>query len=447
MSRTEVSSRISNIVSDLRQDIERKRMANLIVEMNVIQSFPPSCINRDQAGMAKEAYFGGVRRGRISSQCWKDAVREYFRKHYGEGYVGIRTRKLMQLLGEVLVMADPSMKEGDAALTIAEHLVKGAKIAKEKSRDAKKADSDTDSAAEEADTNKPKETIFMISSEQITALVEVGLAMHGDLSEENARRDEIISKIRETESDSDLAKAKIKEEKANSKNRHDAILKSYELRCKIAVSEHPSVDMLLFGRMSASNPDLNVDAACCVAHVISTHEIEDNEVDDFCARDDYDTSTKGAAHLDSKSFTSGTFYRYSYLDVNELLKECVPAADIPDMVAAYVDSFLFAMPQGSIHSYAHATVPDAVYVTIRRDTAVNMSGAFEEPVRNTGNGYAQASIKKLADYAYNTVPQYVLEDPYSEYAIGTDEFRTAAKVTRRELLENIKKDIRNLLEV
>lgn len=54
---------------------------------------------------------------------------------------------------------------------------------------------------------------------------------------------------------------------------------------KKALKDNPSVDIALFGRMAASDPTLNYDAAAQVAHAISTHTIQ-NEYDYFTAVDD-----------------------------------------------------------------------------------------------------------------------------------------------------------------
>ena len=51
--------------------------------------------------------------------------------------------------------------------------------------------------------------------------------------------------------------------------------------------EAHAVDIALFGRMVADDTDLNVDAACQVAHAISTHAAE-NEYDFFTAVDSLD---------------------------------------------------------------------------------------------------------------------------------------------------------------
>lgn len=50
----------------------------LYVDLHVIQTVPPSCINRDDTGSPKTAIYGGTTRARVSSQAWKHAMRKYF---------------------------------------------------------------------------------------------------------------------------------------------------------------------------------------------------------------------------------------------------------------------------------------------------------------------------------------------------------------------------------
>ncbi len=56
------------------------------VELHLLQSFPPSCVNRDGNNSPKDCTFGDVRRARISSQCLKRAIRqaESFAETVGE---------------------------------------------------------------------------------------------------------------------------------------------------------------------------------------------------------------------------------------------------------------------------------------------------------------------------------------------------------------------------
>lgn len=49
--------------------------SNTRIEYHILQSFPVTCLNRDDVGAPKTAVVGGVTRARVSSQCWKRQVR------------------------------------------------------------------------------------------------------------------------------------------------------------------------------------------------------------------------------------------------------------------------------------------------------------------------------------------------------------------------------------
>jgi len=49
--------------------------SNTRIEFHILQSFPVTCLNRDDVGAPKSAVVGGVTRARVSSQCWKRQVR------------------------------------------------------------------------------------------------------------------------------------------------------------------------------------------------------------------------------------------------------------------------------------------------------------------------------------------------------------------------------------
>ncbi|WP_210406298.1 type I-E CRISPR-associated protein Cas7/Cse4/CasC, partial [Micromonospora sp. MH33] len=50
-------------------------MTRTILDVHILQTLPPSNVNRDDSGSPKTATYGGVRRARVSSQSWKRAVR------------------------------------------------------------------------------------------------------------------------------------------------------------------------------------------------------------------------------------------------------------------------------------------------------------------------------------------------------------------------------------
>lgn len=72
----------------------------LYVDFHVLQTVPPSCINRDDTGSPKTAIYGGVTRARVSSQAWKHAMRQAFVEEslLDEEDVGKRTKKVTELV-------------------------------------------------------------------------------------------------------------------------------------------------------------------------------------------------------------------------------------------------------------------------------------------------------------------------------------------------------------
>jgi CRISPR system Cascade subunit CasC len=90
-----------------------------LIELHILQSFPVSCLNRDDVGSPKSAQFGGVRRARISSQCLKRASRLLAHENHPGGFEGIRSRHLMEPFHAALIQAG---LDEDTAKTIAEEL-------------------------------------------------------------------------------------------------------------------------------------------------------------------------------------------------------------------------------------------------------------------------------------------------------------------------------------
>ena len=84
----------------------------LYVDFHVLQTVPPSCINRDDTGSPKTAMYGGVLRARVSSQAWKHAMRKDFAENTPLD-VGKRTKKAAELVKEQILALDPGQKKAD----------------------------------------------------------------------------------------------------------------------------------------------------------------------------------------------------------------------------------------------------------------------------------------------------------------------------------------------
>ena len=86
---------------------------NLYIDLHVIQTLPPSCVNRDDTGSPKTAIYGGVTRARVSSQSWKRAMRLMFADMYTEEEKGIRTKKIVDLLAKKISELDSEIQSAE----------------------------------------------------------------------------------------------------------------------------------------------------------------------------------------------------------------------------------------------------------------------------------------------------------------------------------------------
>lgn len=93
-------------------------MKQLYLDVHVIQTVPPSCVNRDDTGSPKTAVYGGTTRARVSSQAWKRAMRLYFADEQtglDQDKIGIRSKKVLKLLEEELAQRGYSKNAKKAA--------------------------------------------------------------------------------------------------------------------------------------------------------------------------------------------------------------------------------------------------------------------------------------------------------------------------------------------
>lgn len=76
------------------------RKQRMFIDFHVLQTVPPSCVNRDDTGSPKTAVYGGVTRARVSSQAWKHAMRGYFMEELAAENIGQRTKRIVDLVRE-----------------------------------------------------------------------------------------------------------------------------------------------------------------------------------------------------------------------------------------------------------------------------------------------------------------------------------------------------------
>lgn len=98
----------------------------IYIDVHVIQSLPPSCVNRDDTGSPKTAIYGGVRRARVSSQSWKHAMREMFKEYFDEQDLGERTKKIVEKVADQICSLRSISKED--AMELAEKIISQAGV-------------------------------------------------------------------------------------------------------------------------------------------------------------------------------------------------------------------------------------------------------------------------------------------------------------------------------
>jgi CRISPR system Cascade subunit CasC len=174
----------------------------------------------------------------------------------------------------------------------------------------------------------------------------------------------------------------------------------------------PTFDVALSGRMDASCPDRNVEAAMSVAHSLTTHSA-DIEVDWFTACDDL--AEQGSGHIGTTEFSSGVFYRYASINL-DLLAQNVKAtpADVAPIVNTMVRCFSQVSPSAKQKVFAAHNQADFVLVA-QSDQPLSLANAFRKPVENTGE-VMEKSIEELVKHYEKLVNAYEIDSN----AIGLD---------------------------
>jgi len=213
-----------------------------LIELHILQSYPVSCLNRDDVGSPKTATFGGVQRARLSSQCLKRAVRLAATEESPTFFKGERTRLIITPLQERVT------KHGiDPALAL------------EASKILCDSLSTFDAKAEEKGVLKVK-TMTMFSPLELDAIAAS------------------MAEILKDPSFGPIA-SEAKKREAQAKKLKPAI----EAAKKAALKD--AADIALFGRMVASDHSLTLEGAAMFSHAISTHKAS-NDVDYWTAVDD-----------------------------------------------------------------------------------------------------------------------------------------------------------------
>ncbi len=325
------------------------------LELHIIQSLPVNCVNRDDLNSPKTTLFGGVQRARVSSQCWKKAIRTYAKEiDHSHLFQGIRSRRFIHQLFDKLV-------ELEIEETLAKNIaIKSADIIE--TLDKKKEDPDAFS--------KVKTMLFLSDNEYKSLAEEIkdSFFSNGDVSQSEIEKQlkKVVSK--------GVKKAHLND----------------------------AADIALFGRMIANDGSLQIEAASMFSHAISIHKV-DNEIDFFTAIDDLSgTDDPGAGMTGTLEFNTATYYRFAALNLGMLfddnhLKD-LDTEQRKRVVSTFIESTLYAMPEAKKNSMNAFTLPSYVLGVYRENGhPIQLINAFEKPVESK-HGFLDNAVELLKDH-------------------------------------------------
>ncbi|MDP5306423.1 type I-E CRISPR-associated protein Cas7/Cse4/CasC [Paracoccus spongiarum] len=310
------------------------------VQFHVLTTYPPSNPNRDDQGRPKQAMLGGAQRLRLSSQSVKRALRES--QHFDAalaGSIGTRTKRLgTELEDELIKGGAPADQARAVAVEVA--------------------------------------GIFSTLEAPAKGQPQVALATTlAFVSPEEWR----LAR--------DLAARKLAGE---------AFPTGKELKRLVLRKADGAVDIAMFGRMLASDPEYNREAAVQVSHAITTHRAiaEDDwysAVDDLNKRED-----TGAGHLGELGFGSGVYYLYACVNVDLLVENLAGDAELAAKgLEALARALATATPSGKRNTFAHH--PRAIYMRVERGAVQprDLTGAFFKPVDLKSDDIERTSVDAL----------------------------------------------------
>ena len=336
----------------------------MLIQIHMLQNYAPSNLNRDDTGSPKNAYFGGILRGRISSQCLKRSIRtsETFTKAFKDGeLLAMRTKRLPGLIRDGL----KAMGVDEATVEAIVHRVP--EIGSESGRGAGKVE-------DEGVALETRQLIF-IGQNELRPLAEKLLALYQEYGDKKWKDKKIA-----------------------------------EITKSLGPSLPRSVDVAMFGRMTTSDAFEDVQAAVQVAHALSVNALE-QEFDYFTAVDDI-SGESGAGMIGDVEYNSSTYYKYFNIHWEGLCENLGDDVGVArQAVLVLLEAAATAQPSGKQNTFAAHNLPDLILVEVReKNLPVSYANAFLKPARlDHKHTLMDNAVAKLDDYMARIGQTYDLE--------------------------------------
>ena len=375
----------------------------LYVDFHVLQTVPPSCVNRDDTGSPKTAVYGGATRARVSSQAWKHAIREMFKDEYmlNAEDIGSRTKKIADVVEKQIKLLAP---DADAAKL------------------AKKVVKNTGFKVDEKSGEDKLKTLFFLSEAQAKALAELAIA---DCNDPKQYKDALG-----TAPSVDMA--------LFGRMVADAPSLNYDAAAQVAHSISTHAVQNEFDYFTAVDDCAPEDSAG--AGHLGTVEYNSSTLYRYATVNMVELVHLLGAEKAAPAVRVSNKRIFSALSISALKKTKKAA----QAVRVFGEAVIRSMPTGKQNSFANRTLPDVVYVTLREDQPVNLCGAFEKPVRKSPEGYAEPSKTALKQYAQQVYACYA-DAPAQSFAVGIGLDELAPAMPLNQMLTALERAVKEKL--
>lgn len=165
----------------------------------------------------------------------------------------------------------------------------------------------------------------------------------------------------------------------------------------LLTKEHTAADIAMFGRMLASSPTFNTEAAVQVAHAITVHEVA-VEDDYFTAVDDLNKGDEdmGAGHIGETEFAAGVYYLYLCVNRGLLVENLGGDEELAKRaLAALVEAAAKVAPGGKQNSFGSRAHASYLLAEKGDQQPRSLSVAFLKPVR--GDDFLETAIRRIKE--------------------------------------------------
>ena len=188
---------------------------------------------------------------------------------------------------------------------------------------------------------------------------------------------------------------------------------------KLLTLNKTAVDIAMFGRMLASSPAFNVEAACQVAHALSVHSVV-VEDDYFTAVDDLNDGKEdaGSAHIGESGFAAALFYSYICINKSLLIENLGGDEALANKaIQALTEAAVKVSPKGKQNSFASRAYASYVLAEKGEQQPRSLSVAFLKPIMDEDQASAAINALKTQYENFDKVYGVCADERYSIDAI------------------------------